>query len=186
MSILAKHLTFVNEQTAFHDKMVEKFGQTSFRGNLHKTTADKFRALAADLENADKLLDTPPSEAPKARKGPLQLQLSLTIDDIEGLPPELIGELSLSDADKTEFAIVNAIEEAGGIISLDKILIALYKKTGEIHKRTSLYSRLNRMVSKNLIYYVSGKKGVYATEQLSAEDAIRMFGAVKQDSEIQT
>lgn len=184
MSILAKHLAFVNEQTIFHEKMVEKFGKTSFRGNLHQTTADKFRSLIADLENADKLLDTPP-EAPKAVKGPLQLQLSLTIDDIEGLPPELIGELSLSDADKTEFAMVNAIEEAGGIISLDKLLIALYKKTNEVHKRTSLYSRLNRMVAKNLIYYVPGKKGIYSTEQLSAEDVVRLFGAVKQDSEMQ-
>jgi len=164
---------------------VEKFGPTSFRGNLHKTTSDKFRALAADLENADKLLDTPHPEALKATKGPIQLQLSLTIDDIEGLPPELIGELSLSDADKTEFAIVNAIEEAGGIISLDKLLIGLYKKTGEVHKRTSLYSRLNRMVSKNLIYYVPGKKGIYSTEQLNTEDVVRMFGAVKQVSEIQ-
>ena len=92
-------------------------------------------------------------------------------------------ELSLSDGDKTEFAIVNVIEEAGGIISLDKLLIALYKKTGEIHKRNSLYSKLSRMASKNLIYYVPGKKGVYSTEQLTSDDVSRMFGGAKEDGE---
>lgn len=178
MSILSKHLEFVNQQIAFHDKMAEKVGVPTFRGTLHKGTADKFRALAADLENADKLLDAPTPERPQA-KG--QVQLSLTIEDITGLPEELVQELSLSDADKTEFEIVNSIEDAGGIISLDKLLIALYKRTGEIHKRDSLYSRIARMASKNLIYYVPGKKGVYSTEQLSSEDVARTFGVAKQD-----
>lgn len=180
MSILAKHLEFVNEQIVFHEKMVSKVGATSFRGTLHKSTTDKFKALAADLENADKLLDAPQPARPQT-KG--QVQLSLTIDDIAGLPEELVQELSLSDADKTEFEIVNSIEEAGGIISLDKLLISLYKRTGEVHKRNSLYSRLGRMASKNLIYYVPGKKGVYSTDQLSTEDVARMFGVVKQDED---
>lgn len=182
MSILAKHVGFVNEQIEFHRKMVEKFGSTTFRAKLHQTTADKFQALAADLESADRELDAPRT-TPKAPASGIQLSLSL--DDIEGLPDELISELSLSDADKTEFAIVNAIEEARGIISLDKLLIALYRKTGEVHKRTSLYSRLARMAQKNSIYYVPGKKGVYSTEQLSTEDVVRLFGAVKQDTDAQ-
>lgn len=178
MSILGKHLAFVNEQVDFHEKMVEKFSPTSFRGALHRGTADKFKALAADLESADKSIDSPQTGRLPA-KG--QVQLSLTIDDLEGLPDELVKELSLSDADKVEFEIVNSIEDAGGVISLDKLLIALYKRTGEIHKRNSLYSRLGRMASKNLIYYVPGKKGVYSTEQLSAEDVARTFGVAKQD-----
>ena len=178
MSILSKHLAFVNEQANFHEKMVEKVGITSFRGNLHRGTAGKFKALAADLESADKSLDSPQATRLSA-KG--QVQLSLTINDLEGLPEELVRELSLSDADKVEFEIVNSIEDAGGVISLDKLLIALYKRTGEVHKRSSLYSRLARMASKNLIYYVPGKKGVYSTDQLSTEDVARTFGVVKQD-----
>ena|ERR1700722_4626523 len=177
MSILIKHLPFVKEQTDFHHKMMEKYGVASFRGNLHKVTGEKFAALAADIENADKLLDATPT--PIANRGPVQL--SLSIDDIEGLPPELINELSLSDADKTEFAIVNSIEDAGGVISLDRLLISLYKMTGEIYKRASLYSPLARLAQKNVIYYVPGKKGVYSLEQFSNEDVARLFGAVKQD-----
>ena len=44
MSILNKHLVFVNEQSEFHEKMVEKFGAETFRGKLHQTTAEKFRS----------------------------------------------------------------------------------------------------------------------------------------------
>lgn len=184
MSILNKHLEFVNEQSAFHERMAEKVGVASFRGTLHKGTAGKFKALAADLAEADKVLDLPQQLLHEPLSGPLRgpIQLSLNIGDLEGLPEDLVKELSLSDADKLEFEIVNSIEEAGGVISLDRLLIALYRKTGEVNKRTYLTSRLARMATKNSIYYVPGKKGVYSTEQLSNEDVARFFGGVKQET----
>lgn len=161
--------------------MAEKFGVTTFRANLHKTTAEKFRGLISDLESTDKLLDSRPVATQSALSP--GVQLSLKMSDIEDLPEELLAELNLSDADKAEFEIASAIEEAGGVISLDRLLIALYKRTGEIHKRTSLYSRLNRMAGKNMIHYVPGKKGVYSTEQLSGEDVLRLFGTAKSQVE---
>jgi hypothetical protein len=182
MGILAKYLPFVKEQSAFHKKNAERFKDNTFRTALHKQTAEKFDSLATDLEAADKALEIAPTEAPKPAQPKRQIQLSLSIEDVQGLPEELVQELSISDGDKTEFAIVNAIEEAGGIISLDRLLIALYKKTSEIHKRTYLTSRLARMAQKNAIYYVPGKKGIYSTEQLSAEDVSKLLGVAKQDA----
>lgn len=179
MSILSKHLAFVNEQAGFHERRIEHVGN-SFKANLHKSTAEKFRALAADIEEADKALDNPPIPVAVRLPRPPS-QLSLGIEELEGLPAELIQELSISDGDRTEFAIINAIEEAGGIITLDRLLIALFKKTGEIHKRTALTSRLARMANKNSICYVPGKKGAYSTDQLSIEDVARLFGNVKQE-----
>jgi hypothetical protein len=178
MSILSKHVAFVNEQAEFHEKTLRKFAPDSFRAKLHQSTAEKFRSLAIDLESSDKLLDAPVS-VPEVRVTKTPLQLSLGIEELEGLPPDLIQELSLSDGDKTEFAIVNSIEEAGGVISLDRLLIALWKKTGEIHKRVNLTSRMARMASKNSIYYVPGKKGTYSTEQLSSEEVAKLFGVTK-------
>lgn len=175
--MLNKYLKFVNEQADFHEKMAQKFGLDSFRSKLHVSTAEKFRSLSVDLDSADKALDGHVGSGHQEHQKPIQL--SLSIEDIEGLPDELLQELSLSDGDKTEFAIVNAIEEASGIISLDKLLIALYKKTGEIHKRNSLYSKLSRMASKSLIHYVPGKKGVYSTEQLTSDDVSKLIGASK-------
>jgi hypothetical protein len=182
VSILVKHLPLVKDQAEFHHKMMEKFGAPSIRGGLHKGTAEKFLALLDDLEIADKQLDaphqTPAVPAPKKRP---PMQLSLSLNEIDGLPTELISELSIKDADKVEFAILNAVEQAGGIITLDRLLIALYRNTKEIHKRNSLYSRLSRMASKNLIHYVPGKKGVYSTEQLSEAEALQLFGSSKDE-----
>lgn len=179
MSILLKHFPIVKQQWEFHQRQAEKSGLGSYRATLHKTTADKLGALYADLEAADATLDAKPAvapelEPPKVRAG---LQLSLSFDELNGLPQELIDELT--GADKTEFAIINAMEDAGGVITLDRLLIALYRKTNEIFKRDQLTSRLYRMAQKNLIFNVPGKKGVYSTEQLSAEDAAKLFGTLK-------
>jgi hypothetical protein len=168
-------LAFVNDQAVFHEKRVAHVAN-SFKANLHKTTAEKFRALAADIEEADRLLDAPvppPQSEIKSPKKPIQL--SLTMEDIEGLPAELIQELNLSTTDKTEFAITTAIEKAGGIITLSKLLIALYKDLGVIYKRNEISARMARMANKNIIYYVPGKKGVYSIEQLTTEDVAQIF-----------
>ena len=182
MSILQKYLTFVKEQELFHQKQAEHFLSkgNSYRANLHKTTAENFSALALDIESVGKDSDIPRGVSKTINK--LPFQLSLSIEDIEGLPPELIKELNLSDTDKTEFAITSAIENAGGIISLSKLLIALYKDTGEIYKRIDISSRMARMANKNIIYYVPGKKGVYSTEQLTSDEVDAKFGSIKTEN----
>ena len=57
MSILEKHIAFVNDQIAFQGKMIQKFDKNPFRKSLHEATQGKFRSLAADLAEADKVLD---------------------------------------------------------------------------------------------------------------------------------
>ena len=182
MSILTKHLPLVKEQEAFHAKMAQAKANKPFAANLHKATSEKLHALAIDLEMVDALLEVPPS--PPAAVVPKKLpgQLSLSLEDIENLPDELIAELNLTDGDKAEFAIMNALEDAGGVITLDRLLIALYLATGEIHKRTALTNRLYRMTSKGRIFSVPGRKGVYTAEQLSTADAAALFGTVKPEA----
>jgi hypothetical protein len=180
MSILEKHLPTVKGQLEFHQKMAAKFAATNaFRAALHKNTAEKLGALHADLTEANILLDrTKSTPEPSGDKPRSAIHLSLSPDELTDLPQALIDELT--GADKIEFAIINAIEDAGGVLNLDRLLIALYRKTGDIHKREQLTSRLYRMAQKNLIFFVPGKKGVYSTEQLSAEDAATLFSLLKQ------
>ena len=111
MSILEKHLAFVNEQIAVQQKLAARFTAEPKRQKLHLDSADKFKALAAALEEAEKALNGVPAAS---RIRPLQLRLSLTQEDVEGLPEELVKELSISDADRTEFAILNLVDESGG------------------------------------------------------------------------
>lgn len=171
MSILSKHIPFVNEQIGFHKKQVSKYCEdgrfpSAYRHSLHTATLSRFEELLKDVLQADAQIDA----GVNPRQTSSQMQFQLFPEDIEGLPQELIDQLSINDADKLEFEIINIIDEAGGFLNLDKILIGLFKKTKEIHKRTQLTAKLYRMSQKHLIYAVPNKKGVYTTQEVSALD----------------
>ena len=179
MSILLKYLPFVNEQIAHQDKMIIKYATgklaSTFRTDLHTETKNKLIELSADLIKADNELDIAAANKEISNQSPKQLILALSLDDIDGLPDELIKELSFSDADKSEYTILSIIQEAGGILSLDKILIGIYKKTNEIIKRTTLTSKLYRMSQKGMIFNVPIKKGIYSTTEINEEEAKKLI-----------
>ena len=166
MSSLENFIPFVNGQIEFHEKQANKFsGSNEFRKKMHLSTSEKFKELHTSmLEAMDSLLNN----GSTAKSTPSKL--SLIPEDLEGLPEELINELSISEADKTEFLILNIIQENGDVASLDKILVGIYKKNGEIMKRPTLTARLYKMSQKDLIFNVQGKKGVYSTRELSPEE----------------
>lgn len=177
MTTIAEIRQFVNDQRSFHDKKaalyIEKSerlngaGKAEYakRGKAHQDLSAKFAAIADFIDSVPDRPAQYPLQ-PVAATG-----LTLTAQDIEGLPEELVKELSISEADIADFAIVSVVDEAGGILSLDKILILLYKKTGEINKRTAVNARIYRMVQRGSMYSVPGKKGVYATRDVSEEEA---------------
>jgi hypothetical protein len=69
------------------------------------------------------------------------------------------------------------IDEAGGVASLDQILVGHFRKTGEVMKRTTLTSRLYRMANKGLIFPLPNKKGVYSTSKFSDHEVAQLLGA---------
>jgi hypothetical protein len=175
MDKVSKYLPFVNDQREFHETMAAKYASTSpKRAERHIATAALFKELGEDLERLPSILsqraETTTSPQPKA-----QSPISLTFDDIQGLPDELLQELSFSDGDKTDYSILKVVEEIGGVASIDRILVGLYRKTGEIMKRNTLTSRLYRMGQKGMLFSVPGKKGVYSTEELTESQALDLF-----------
>jgi len=163
MDNLSQHLTFVKEQEAYHEKLSRKFEEQPWRREMHVSTAEKFRQLANYLVQSD-------SNGGQRRRQALD-NLTLTPEDVEGLPPELVSELSISDADKLEFIIIGALRDAGGVLNLDRILIALFRKTGEVFKRNTTTSKLYRMIQKGLIYPVNGRKGVYSIDEIETKES---------------
>ena len=154
MATLDELIEFVKEQVAFHSERASHFSANNFRRTKHLETAAKLVDVQSFIESArDK------------SKPPEQLSFALTAADIEGLPDELMRELSVSSGDKAEFAILNLITEAGGTLSLDQILVKYYRLTGEIVKRTAMTNRLYRMVQKGMLFGFPGKKGVYSTTE---------------------
>lgn len=174
MSIIEKQLPFVKEQQLAQEKLAKKWESDAWRSERHLKSAAKFKELAEDLIT----LDANSSHSGQDGK-PLPLSragIFLTLKDIEGLPEELIKELSFSDSDKLEFTIAGVIDEAGGVLSLDKILVGIYYKTQEILRRNVLVSRLFRMGQKGLIFSVRHKKGIYSTREISPDEAKKLFG----------
>ncbi|WP_127493332.1 hypothetical protein [Acinetobacter calcoaceticus] len=88
--------------------------------------------------------------------------LYIKAEDLENLPPELLSQLNITESDKKEMYLTKLIDKCGGIISLDKLLIAIYKDSGEIYERNKLMARLYRMSLKGLIYTHPSKKGQYS------------------------
>ncbi len=180
MTNVLRHVPFVKDQIQFQERMARKYAGQEYREALHNGAAQRWKDLLVDLESIQQTLDEFSRQTESL--GNIYKKMSLTLEDIEGLPDELIRELNISEADKLEFTITSIIAEAGGILSLDKILVDLYKKTGEIHRRTTTTSRLYRMGQKGLIYSVPNKKGFYSTKPLSDQDVKRIFGDTAEEA----
>ena len=173
MSKIDSHLAFVKDQVVVQERLANKY-EEDYRHSLHMKTADRFAELARFLEEIRKKGTVNTSylnrgDAPQKR-------LYLTYEEIENAPEDLLRELNLGDTDKNELLIEYTIAEAGGVLSLDKIMIELYKRTREVPKRTTITSKLYRMAARGMIYNVPGKKGVYSTYELTEQEAKKMFG----------
>jgi hypothetical protein len=175
MGKIENYLGFVKEQVAVQQKLAKKYEDSPFRKGQHLKTAKNFADLAEflfDIQNKG-TQDTAylnRGDSPKKR-------IALTYEDVDGAPEDLLKELNLTEADKQDLLIEYLIAQAGGILSLDKIMVELYRRTREVPKRNTITSRLFRMATRGVIYNVPGKKGVYSTYEVSEEDAKKMFGA---------
>ncbi|UDL88851.1 hypothetical protein LGH82_27690 [Mesorhizobium sp. PAMC28654] len=165
MEKLRAHIEFVKEQEAFHMRQADKFADNPRRKEAHLRTSSKLGDLASVLQELQ-LMDFPDKKPAGERR-----RLNLTWEEVKDLPEELLAELSVSDSDRLEFTIIAIIEDAGGVASLDRIIMEYYKRTGEVLKRPVMNNRLYRMVQKEAIHAVQGKKGVYTLQPLSDEDA---------------
>lgn len=164
MSKLCEFIDFVNSQADFHERQSDRFKDDARRSEMHHNTASKFRALAAAINENEELLG---SMVPLPSKE--MASIALSWNEVQDLPEELIAELSISESDKYDFGVISIIDECGGMASLDRILVELFKQTGEISKRSNLNARLYRMSQKGLVFSVPGKKGVYSTYPINED-----------------
>ncbi len=155
MQTIDESIEYVNQQLAFYQSKVGDPKTRNIKFFEHHSEATQ--SIKAHLEHLKQVSSTADNEASSINKNDY---VSITPNDIQGLPQELINELGLTESDHNEFEIVNLIKQHGGVMSLDHVLIALYKKTGAIHKRKILTAKLYRMVNKGLVF--TDKRGVYS------------------------
>lgn len=174
MSKIENYVTFVKDQVAVQEKLARKYDEDAYRSGLHFKTARTFAELARFLEGLQK--SGTQVSAFLSRGETPQKKLLLTYEEIESLPEEYLKELNLTETDRQELLIEYMIADAGGIMSLDKIMLALYQRTKEFPKRNTITSRLYRMAARGMIFNVPGKKGIYSTYELTEAEAKKMFG----------
>ena len=168
MNNITQIVAFVKSQIEFHLRQASKYAAGIANNPTYKSRAEAHKGWAAKFQEVyDYLTKTP---APTVSTPPRR-RLGLTPAELEGLPAELLEELSISDSDKADFAVMSVIDDAGGAASMDQILVGLFRKNKEIHKRLQLNSRVYRMSQKGLIFPVPGKKGVYSTKEMTEEEA---------------
>jgi hypothetical protein len=156
MNSVTDYIEFVKKQIEYQDRRAVVTRSDAKKRDFHIEAAHMFRGLLSFLENQSNTplstidVDVDPSG-------------TLVPKELLGLPPELIKELSGGGLDKQEMLIYELIESAGGTLSLDRILIGIYKRSGEIVKRPHLTAKLYRMSQNGKLFRVPQKKGVYTT-----------------------
>jgi hypothetical protein len=101
----------------------------------------------------------------------IEFEPDISLQDLEGLPEELINELTIGNKN-IDFILLSIAYRVGGTISLDKLLVELFKNTGKIHTRVAITARLYRLTKKNKISSIPNRKGWYCLKQELNSDKI--------------
>jgi hypothetical protein len=174
MAILLESVEFVKRQLTFHQRRADK-AHAEGQPSAHHGLARDFGVLlsfltsplAADIEAAALANGDVPDDLSFLVDSPTQVSPAL----LKGLPPELVEQLQISDTERFQWQVVDLINRTPDrIISIEVLLIALFKATGKVHERLDLSNRMYRMARKGMVYSVPGKKGWYTTIANDGQD----------------
>lgn len=105
------------------------------------------------------------------------LPVPASYGDISDLPDELLAQLSGVKTDELEDQIFSIVKAASPSIELDRLLIELFRRFGEVYERRFINNKCYRMAQKELIFAVPGRKGVYTATKPKEPDPLKeMFG----------
>jgi hypothetical protein len=175
--ILDEQIAFVKDQQGYHERQRARTTEKGETRNAlrHEVFRNNFGHLQASLEQLNALLANPVPTAAShtdqslvvtdaALAAVLSNPTQVSPQMLEGLPPQLLEQLSISETDRFQWQVVDLINRTPDkIISIEVLLIALFRATGKVLERTELSNRIYRMMRKKMIYGVSGKKGWYTT-----------------------
>jgi hypothetical protein len=137
----------INEAVALHAGWVEEARR---KGNADGTARRWARRMKA-LQDAAKELQTLRA---------LHRPVAGDLRDLADLPPALLAQLSGPKTDGLEEQILSVVGAAKGGIELNRLLIELYRRYGDVHERKALNNKAYRMVRKGLLLQVIGRRGV--------------------------
>jgi hypothetical protein len=139
----------ITEAVALHVGWLEEARQS---GKTDGTVRRWTRRMKALQEAAGEL----------ARLRALQKPLTRDVGDLSDLPDALLAQLSGPRTDALEDQILAIVGVSEGGIELNRLLIELYRRHGDVHTRKALNNKAYRMVQKGLMRQLDGRRGVYA------------------------
>ena len=142
-------LEAIAEAIALHVGWLEEARQKGDRGGVYKRWALRLEALQSAAEELRRLRGLHGAD----RRG---------AEDMSDLPPALLAQLSGPRTDPLEAQILAVLRAAGGPVELDRLLIELYRRHGDVHARKALNNKAYRMVNKRLIVQAPDRRGVYS------------------------
>jgi hypothetical protein len=165
---LEDFLPFVKGQIRYNERRLKNIKGNSGVYTNCKGVLDNLKRLETFIETHK---NSNNSVSQETKNKPAAPKLTLSPADLEGLPDELLAQLAISSSDKADFEILSIFEQLGGIASLDQVIIALYKKTGEIPERAKINAKIYRISQKGLLEPVEGKKAVYRVSDQKSSQA---------------
>ncbi len=87
------------------------------------------------------------------------------LGDLSELPDALFEELSIAKPDELTSRLIVAIKSYEEKATLDQIIVALFRKFGEIYERRTVQNKLYRTSG---IYQVEGEKGTFTMDKVVA------------------
>lgn len=164
--------SFVKRQIRYHERQAYRLRIDPEKEKMHTDYRQHFESIQSVLSENEALkreveeLKTN-TQIPAAITSLATDHSVLTAADLIGLPPELLAQLNVPEQDEQEKIILSILAENGGIISLDKLLIGLWRKNQQVvPQKKNTTTKLYRMIAKKLIYKVPGKRGLYTTEPM--------------------
>jgi hypothetical protein len=134
----------LDETIAAVKDALRTFERAASTNPAHATMAERLKKAVADL-NEQKRLSTP---IPK------------DLGDLSDLPEALIRELSVKRTDELEDQILAVMRayDRGKEVTLDQVLVGLYRKFKVVQTRRFIQAKLYRMYKKSLAFPVSGRR----------------------------
>ena len=171
MSSLHEFIPFIKGQIRFHTKSLPY--KSTRTQEIYQSNIDNFNGLLTAISEAGQNQATPSPHQRDSNTEDAVFKFSTDIakQDLSQLPPELLENLGISESSKSEMLIINLINKAADKqMSLQVLMVAIYKESGEITDKTQLNNKLIRMIKKGQLYSVA--KGVYSTENIDLLNGI--------------
>ena len=159
---LDDEIAFVKSQIEHHKRSVEHFRKKDIeiKARRHSGILRRFEDILVKMEAANAPASVSLTVTPEDAK------IGSRLGDVMDLPEELRAQLVSVQYDEAEMQIVSLVRDSfGGVATIDEIFVGLYRTHGISSPREALANKIYRMTRKELLFSVSGRKGVYTTEK---------------------